>query len=130
MGNLCDSVVGIGVKNTEAIEIKDIRSLELELRGDALLRADGDQVTRLEGHSRFQGSNILELGIVSEHLFVGEPCQPGMIVWQASHPLSILFSYVWTVHKRLRDARRDRFTAALSRLPHILVASFIFLDTT
>lgn len=77
MGNLCDSVVGIGVKNTEAIEIKDIRSLELELRGDALLMADGDQVTRLEGHSRFQDSNILELGIVSEISVCGRAVPAG-----------------------------------------------------
>lgn len=61
MGNPCDGVVGVGVRSTEAIKIKDVRSLELELRDNELVTADGDAILKLNGTSAFSPGDIIEV---------------------------------------------------------------------
>jgi hypothetical protein len=60
-GNPCDGVVGIALKTTEALKIKDIRSMELELRDGKLLSSDGDPIISYNAHGKFDDGDILEV---------------------------------------------------------------------
>lgn len=60
-GRPCDGVVAIGLRSTEALKIKDIRSMELELRGKQLLSSDGDPVLSYDTQGNFSDGDILEV---------------------------------------------------------------------
>ncbi|KAL3440026.1 hypothetical protein BJX65DRAFT_49327 [Aspergillus insuetus] len=60
-GDPCDGIVGISMKSTEAIKIKDVRSVELEVRSDTLISSDGDEVMKLHNSQRFVDGSILEV---------------------------------------------------------------------
>lgn len=60
-GYPCDGVVGIGMRTTEALKIKDIRSMELELKGNVLVSSDGDAVLSYDPQGRFADGDILEV---------------------------------------------------------------------
>lgn len=60
-GRPCDGVVAIGIKGTEALKIKDVRSMELELRHGRLVSSDGDPILECNAHANFADGDILEV---------------------------------------------------------------------
>ncbi|KAF7585533.1 hypothetical protein BBP40_010729 [Aspergillus hancockii] len=60
-GNPYDGVIGVSVKSTEAIKVKEIRSMELQLKDGTLLTADGDAILKPSDVSRFADGDILEV---------------------------------------------------------------------
>ena len=60
-GTVYDGVIGIPVNSTEAIKIKEVRSVELEVKGEYLVCAEGTPVLRSSSSGRFSEGTVVEV---------------------------------------------------------------------